>query len=274
MKILTGFNGFIGKKFADKLGKDYIGIEQQNCFQLIDNLPIWDQVDEIIHMGAISSTTETDIGKITIYNTEISIKLFKKAIELGIPVKYASSASVYGNLPGSMNPLNYYAISKLQVDYWVYDNIEKFKNIQGFRFFNVYGEGEEHKGNQRSPISKFVSEAKMTKKIKIFKNSEKMIRDFIYVDDVVDLVLNQKGGSGMFDLGTGHPHSFRDIADIVCSKYDAKIEEIDFPEHLQGKYQYYTCADMAWAEGYNFTNVEDYINRPEEPDTNLLQSAR
>ena len=77
MKILTGFNGFIGKKFADKLGKDYIGIEQQNCFQLIDNLPIWDQVDEIIHMGAISSTTETDIGKITIYNTEFSIKLFK-----------------------------------------------------------------------------------------------------------------------------------------------------------------------------------------------------
>ena len=274
MKILTGFNGFIGKKFADKLGQDYIGIEQQNCFQLIDNLPIWDKVDEIIHMGAISSTTETNIADLTVYNVEFSLRLFKKAIELGIPVKYASSASVYGNQPGEMNPLNFYAISKLQVDYWVYDNIEKFKSIQGFRFFNVYGEGEEHKGNQRSPISKFVSEAKMTKKIKIFKNSEKMIRDFVYVDDIIDLVLNNKEGSGMYDVGTGHPYSFRDIADIVCNKYNAEIEEIDFPEHLQGKYQYYTCADMAWAKDYNFTNVEDYVNRPEPPDTNLLQSVR
>ena len=101
-----------------------------------------------------------------------------------------------------------------------------------------------------------------------------MIRDFIYVDDVVDLVLNHKGGSGIYDVGTGHPHSFRDIADIISNKYDAKIEEIDFPEHLQGKYQYYTCADMLWANGYEYTNVEDYINRPEPPDTSLLQNAR
>ena len=274
MKILTGFNGFIGKKFADKLGRDYIGIEQKNCFQLIDSLPIWDKITEIIHMGAISSTTESNIADLTVYNVEFTLRLFNKAIEHGIPVKYASSASVYGNQPGEMNPLNFYAISKLQVDFCVYDNIEKFKNIQGFRFFNVYGEGEEHKGNQRSPISKFVSEAKINKKIKIFKNSKKMVRDFIYVDDVVDLVLNNKGGSGMYDIGTGHPYSFRDIAEIVSKKYGARIEEIDFPEHLQGKYQYYTCADMNWVDGYNFTNVEEYINRPEPPDTSLLQSAR
>jgi|TARA_B100001250_G_scaffold133220_1_gene113875 ADP-L-glycero-D-manno-heptose 6-epimerase len=274
MKILTGCNGFIGKKFADQMDAKFIGFEMGNCFQLLDNLPVWDQVDEIIHMGAISSTTETDIGKITIYNTEFSIRLFKKAIELGIPVKYASSASVYGNSAGNMNPLNYYAISKVQVDYWVQDNIDQFKKIQGFRFFNVYGEGEEHKGNQRSPISKFVSEAKMTGKIKIFKHSEKMVRDFVYVGDVVDLVLNNDQPSGIYDIGTGHPHSFRDIADIIAEKYNAKIEEIDFPEHLQGKYQFYTCADMLWNNGYNYTNVEDYINLPEPPDKSLLQSVR
>jgi len=273
MKILTGCNGFIGKKFADQLDGKYIGFEMGNAFQLLDNLPVWDDIDEIIHMGAISDTTETDIGKITIYNTEFSIRLFKKAIELGIPVKYASSASVYGNSAGNINPLNYYAISKVQVDYWVQDNIDLFESIQGFRFFNVYGEGEEHKGNQRSPISKFTEEAKMTGKIKIFKNSEKMVRDFIYVGDVVDLVLNNQLESGVYDLGTGHPHSFRDIAEIIADKYNAQIEEIDFPVHLQGKYQFYTCADMFWANKYKFTNVEDYINHPLEHGTSPPQNA-
>ena len=80
--------------------------------------------------------------------------------------------------------------------------------------------------------------------------------------------------SGIYDLGTGHPHSFRDIAEIVSQKYNAKIEEIDFPVHLQGKYQFYTCADMFWSQNYEFTNVEEYINRPEPPDTSLLQSVR
>tara|TARA_B100000902_G_scaffold152262_1_gene148811 strand:+ start:1048 stop:1872 length:825 start_codon:yes stop_codon:yes gene_type:complete len=273
MKILTGCNGFIGKKFADQMDEKFIGMEMGNCFQLLDNMPVWDQVDEIIHMGAISSTTETDIGKITIYNVEFSIRLFKKAIELGIPVKYASSASVYGNSAGSINPLNYYAISKVQLDYWVHDNMDLFESIQGFRFFNVYGEGEEHKGNQRSPISKFTEEAKMTGKIKIFKNSEKMVRDFIYVGDVVDRVLNNTLDSGIYDLGTGHPHSFRDIAEIIAEKYNAKIEEIDFPVHLQGKYQFYTCGDMFWSNNYKFTNVEDYINHPLEYGTSRPQNA-
>ena len=99
--------------------------------------------------------------------------LFLKSLaEYQIPVKYASSASVYGNsTDGSMNPLNYYALTKTQIDYWVQDNIDKFKSIQGFRFFNVYGQGEEHKGNQQSPVSKFVQQLEEDGVIKVFEGS-------------------------------------------------------------------------------------------------------
>lgn len=261
MKVITGCNGFIGKKFVEQNEK-HIGMEQWNCFQLLDNLPMWDKITEIIHMGAISSTTETDIGKLTIYNVEFSIRLFKKAIELGIPVKYASSASVYGNSSdGTINPLNFYAISKVQLDYWVQEHMDKFSKIQGFRFFNVYGDGEESKGDQRSPISKFTEQAKTTGKIKIFEGSEDMFRDFVCVDDVVDIVSNNKAESGIYDLGSNIQYSFRDIAEIIAEKYGAEIEEIPFPKHLEGKYQYDTRTNFNWFN-YDFTTVQEYVNRP------------
>jgi len=260
MKIITGCNGFIGKKFAEQDEK-FIGMEYWNCFQLLDNLPVWDRITEIIHMGAISSTTETDIGKLTVYNVEFSVRLFKKAIELGIPVKYASSASVYGNsTDGSINPLNFYAISKVQLDYWVQQHMDMFSKIQGFRFFNVYGDGEESKGDQRSPVSKFTEQAKLTGKIKIFEGSETMFRDFVCVDDVVDIVTNNKAGSGIFDLGSGTQYSFRDIAEIIAKKYGAEIEVIPFPKHLEGKYQYDTRTNLSWKD-HKFTTVEEYISR-------------
>jgi ADP-L-glycero-D-manno-heptose 6-epimerase len=262
MKIITGCNGFVGKHFADKEDK-FIGMEQWNCFQLLDNFPKWDSITEIIHMGAISSTTETDIGKLTIYNVEFSIRLFKKAIELGIPVKYASSASVYGNFTDkSINPLNFYAISKVQVDYWVEQHMDQFSKIQGFRFFNVYGDGEEQKGDQRSPISKFTEQAKTTGVIKIFEGSENMYRDFVCVDDIVDIVNNNKCNSGIYDLGSGHSYSFRDVAEIIAEKYDAKIEEIPFPKHLEGKYQYDTRSSLDWKD-HKFITIQEYINRHE-----------
>ena len=179
---------------------------------------------------------------------------------------------MYGTfINGTINPLNYYAMTKVQVDYWVQDNIDRFHKIQGFRFFNVYGDGEEHKGNQRSPISKFTEEAKMTGKITIFEGSENMLRDFIFVDDIVRIVPNNREGSGIFDLGSTYTYSFRDIAEIIAKKYGAEIVEIPFPEHLKGKYQYHTKTNHDWY-GYRFTKVEEYINRPLQPDTSQTQS--
>lgn len=261
MKLITGCAGFIGSHFAEKY-QQYIGLEKHNVVHMLDMFKKWDDVDEIIHMGAISSTTETDLNKLHFYNVELTIKLFEIAIHHQIPVKYASSASVYGNFTdGTINPLNYYAITKAQIDYWVLDNLSRFSNIRGFRFFNVYGDGEENKGDQASPISKFTEQAKTTGKIKIFEGSENVFRDFVCVDDVVDIVSDNGAESGIYDLGSNHSYSFRDVAEIIAEKYGAEIVEIPFPARLKNKYQYDTRTNFGW---YNrkFVTVQEYVNRP------------
>jgi ADP-L-glycero-D-manno-heptose 6-epimerase len=212
----------------------------------------------IIHQGAISSTTETNINKIHSWNVDYSLLLFEHAIQYGIPVKYASSASVYGNQQGIFNPLNYYAISKLQVDYWVIDNLDKFSSIQGFRYFNVYGDGEEDKGDQASPVSKFTKQIKETGKLKLFEGSDNFLRDFICVNDVVKIVLCNNKPSGVYDLGTSKPVSFQYVAECVSEKYNGEIEYVPFPDHLKGKYQDYTCAKNEW-DDYEFISIRDYL---------------
>jgi ADP-L-glycero-D-manno-heptose 6-epimerase len=261
MIILTGYEGFIGKAFEKKLDPENLyRVGQGGVDLFIEEYEDWDKVDLILHQGAISSTVETDLNKIHKYNVDFSIKLFEKAIEHQIPVKYASSASVYGtNSHGEMNPLNYYAISKLQVDYWVLDNIDKFKSIQGFRYFNVYGDGEEKKGDQASPVSKFTKQIKETGKLKLFKGSTNYFRDFICVDDIVNIVLNNKKPSGVYDLGTSEPVSFEQVAEWVATKYNGEIEHISFPPHLKNKYQGYTCAKKEW-DDYSFITVEEYLS--------------
>jgi len=263
MIILTGNNGFIGKNFCETLDlKNVYRVEMDGAYSFIEEYKDWDKVELILHQGAISSTVETDINKIHKYNVDFTLKLFEKAIQYQIPVKYASSASVYGNtLTSIMNPLNYYAISKLQIDYWVQQNISKFKLIQGFRYFNVYGNHESHKveQNQSSPVSKFINDVKKKGKIRLFEGSDKMERDFIYVKDLVDIVLNNTLPSGIYDLGTANPVSFQYIADLIVNKLGGEIEYIPFPDHLKGKYQYYTCAKMNYLQNYNFFTVDEYV---------------
>ena len=257
MIILTGCNGFIGKNFKSKLD-DIIELDHQNCWNFIREFKDWESVDLIIHQGAISSTIETDINKIHSWNVDYTLLLFEFAIKYGIPVRYASSASVYGNQQGIVNPLNYYAISKLQIDYWVIDNLDKFSSIQGFRYFNVYGNHEDKKGDQASPVSKFAKQIKETGKLKLFEGSENFLRDFICVDDIVDIVLDNKNESGVYDLGTSNPISFKYVAESVANKYNGEIEYIPFPDHLKGKYQDYTCAKKEWGD-YQFKTIEDYL---------------
>jgi ADP-L-glycero-D-manno-heptose 6-epimerase len=257
LTILTGSNGFIGRNFKSKL-KNIIELDQHNCWEFFRTFDQWKEVDLIIHQGAISSTVETDITKIHQYNVEYTLKLFSYAMRYDIPVKYASSASVYGNTRGQINPLNYYAISKLQIDYFVQDNLEKFSSIQGFRYFNVYGKYEDNKGDQASPVSKFTKQIKETGKLKLFEGSDKFFRDFICVDDLVNVVLNNENPSGIYDLGTSNPVSFQHVAECVARKYNGEIEYISFPDHLKGKYQDYTCAKNEWKD-YQFKTVEEYL---------------
>jgi ADP-L-glycero-D-manno-heptose 6-epimerase len=260
MIVLTGHAGFIGQNFLKKLeDKDVILIEKDDAYRFLRDFDEWDKVELILHQGAISSTTEKNIR--TIYHNNVAFTLFllEYAMEYQIPFKYASSASVYGNTQGQINPLNQYAISKLQVDYCVLDNLNKFPLIQGFRYFNVYGNGEDHKGDQASPISKFTKQIRETGELSLFEGSDKFLRDFVCVDDVVDIVLNNDAPSGIYDIGTANPISFQEVAELVTKKENGKINTIPFPDHLVGKYQSYTCADMNWLSNYKFKTVSDYL---------------
>ena len=262
MIILTGYRGFIGKKFLEELekqGKQVVKVEKEDSWHWRTFFSDWDKVELIIHQGALSATTETNLKAIFTHNIEFTEWLFNKAAEYNIPVKYASSASVYGNEQGIISPLNYYALSKVTIDYWVQDNMDRFPLIQGFRYFNVYGSGEEHKGDQASPVSKFAKQIEETGKLKLFEGSDKFLRDFICVDDIVDIVLNNDKESGIYDLGTSTPVSFQHVADCCIQKYGGEIEYIPFPHHLEGKYQTYTCAKLTW-DDYKFTTVKEYLS--------------
>lgn len=259
MIILTGSHGFIGKNFLSKLNEPIVEVEKEDAFRFISGFDKWDQVSLIVHQGAISSTTEKNIATLHHHNVVFSLFLFEKAIQYQIPIKYASSASVYGNTKGKINPLNYYAITKLQVDYFVQDNLDKFSSIQGFRYFNVYGNGEEHKEDQASPIHKFTKQIRDTGKLQLFKGSNKFLRDFVCVDDIVNIVLHNQQPSGIYDLGTGTPVSFQEVAELIAEKEKGEIEYIDFPEHLKGKYQTNTKANMSWIGNYKFKTIQEYL---------------
>lgn len=257
MIILTGSSGFIGQNFLKQLSEPVIKVEKEDAFRFLSGFDRWNEVSLILHQGAISSTTERNISTLHHHNVAFTLQLFERAIKYQIPVKFASSASVYGNTNGQINPLNYYAITKLQIDYFIQDNLDKFSSIQSFRYFNVYGEGEDHKGDQASPISKFTKQIKETGKLQLFEGSDKFLRDFVCVNDIVNIVLNNEAPSGIYDLGTGKPISFQEVAELVAKKEGGEIEYIPFPEHLQGKYQTYTCADNQF--DYNFMSVKDYL---------------
>lgn len=261
MIIVTGNKGFIGSELWERIPGDKIGVEINNAFYFLNMFTDWDKVDAVYHLGAISDTTETDINKIHRFNVEFTVALFEKCIKYQIPIKYASSASVYGNHPhDEINPLNYYALSKVTIDYFVAENMSKFKHIQGFRFFNVYGKNEAHKKNQASPVYKFTQQAKDTGRILIFENSDHYYRDFVCVEDVCKILLSNEKVSGIYDLGTSKPISFLRVAEIVADRYDATIGTIPFPDHLKGRYQYSTIANREWND-YYFKTVEEWVGR-------------
>jgi len=258
MIIVTGSKGFIGQNFLKALkDKEIKEVEKNDSWHFRQTFNDWKKVELILHQGAISHTTSTNLKALQHFNVEFSQWILQQAIKYQIPIKYASSASVYGHTLTDMNPLNYYAISKLTVDYWIQDHINEFSFIQAFRYFNVYGEGEENKGDQASPISKFTKQVKEDGKIKLFEGSDKFLRDFVFVDDVVDIVLNNDKPSGFYDLGTSNPTSFQEVGELIAKKYNGTIECIPFPEYLKDKYQKYTCAKKEW--DYKFTTIKEYL---------------
>jgi ADP-L-glycero-D-manno-heptose 6-epimerase len=261
MILVTGHKGFIGRSLCDRLlaekyeivGIDALDGDPHELTREID----WSKIEGIFHQGAVSSTLETDVAKIYSLNIDYSIKLFEKAIEHGIPVRYASSASVYGNSKDySYNPLNYYAMSKLTVDMWVQQNFYRFKApITGFRYFNVYGLDERKSDCTTSPIYKFTEQAKNDGVIKLFYGSENMYRDFVWVEDVVTVIMSDRYAvKRIFDVGTGEPESFLSVAQMISKKYDVPIKFIPMPDNIKSHYQHYTKAQPhldKWFEPVN-----------------------
>jgi ADP-L-glycero-D-manno-heptose 6-epimerase len=246
MKILlTGHKGFIGSHLLNAL----VGMGHDvETFEWDDStFPSVMEQDWVIHVGAISSTTEKNVDKIMLQNFEFTQNLYKVCRTYGVSFQFSSSASVYGlnrefNENSPLDPKTPYAWSKYLCERVITQGIGKYPT-QIFRYFNVYGpENEEHKGTQASPHCQFKKQAEQNGHIKVFKNSENYHRDFIHVSEIVNYHLKflECKESGVFNLGRGKTKSFLDVA----KTFDVPIVEIDMPENLKCSYQEYTCADM------------------------------
>ena len=246
MKILvTGASGFIGQNMVSGLREEHEVIPHE-----------WGQttskvreVDWVVHLGAISSTVEQNVAKIYRQNLDFSINLYEECIKNKVNFQFASSASVYG-LKSSFEesaplvPQNHYARSKAMFEKYI--ELRKAPIItQTFRYFNVYGPHEDHKGGQASPHTQFTKQAKETGLIKLFEGSENYKRDFINVSQVVDyhkLFFSIKE-SGVWNMGTGVAKSFYDVAKDIAEEHETKIEYIQMPDILKDNYQEFTQAN-------------------------------
>ena len=267
--LVTGHKGFIGQNLVQ-----YINENTDWNVDLYDwddgNMPSVMEQDWVIHLGAISSTTERDLDKIMRQNVDFTRQLFNACKTYGVNLQYSSSASVYGlgtdfTETAMPDPRTPYAWSKYLCEYY-HRQHQGGNTVQGFRYFNVYGNQEGHKGSQGSPVSQFSRQAE-SGKIKLFHNSDSYLRDFIAVEDVckthVEFIKHVKESS-VWNVGTGTAVSFEHVAQLIANKTNAQIEYIDMPEILKQWYQVYTCADLtkltAAIGPQQWISVEDWLN--------------
>ncbi len=225
---------------------------------------IADPVSCVIHMGACSSTTLQDADYFERNNFQYSCALAEWSLKKKARFIYASSAATYGDgafdykddeeTIRRLRPLNLYGLSKQKFDQWVLDR-QLQDQVVGLKFFNVFGPNEYHKGDMRSVVAKSYAKVAEEGKIRLFKsinprfsNGEQM-RDFVYVKDVVDVIMffvDHPDKNGIFNVGTGQARSWNDLAKALFKAVGkpAVLEYIDMPEILRDKYQDFTQADM------------------------------
>ncbi len=249
------------------------------------------RLDAIIHLGAISETTATDGDLVVETNFRLSMRLLDWCAANATPFIYASSASTYGegaqgfrddqsvSALKRLRPMNLYGWSKHLFDMAVAERAARGEKLPpqwvGLKFFNVFGPNEYHKGSMMSVLARRFDDIKAGRAVQLFKSHREGIadgdqrRDFIYVDDVVRVVmwlLATPSVSGLFNVGTGTARSFKDL---MLSAYAAlgtkpNIQYIDMPEQIRGSYQYFTQSevDRLRHAGYNggFTALEDAVD--------------
>ena len=319
--IVTGAAGFIGSNIVKALNargiSDIVAVDnlaKADKFKNLVNCEIAEYVDKkdfldvvesgelggdieaVLHQGACSDTMETDGRYMMENNYRYSLSLLEWCQEEAVPFIYASSASVYGG--GKIfaesreceAPLNVYGYSKFLFDQAVRPRLaDASAQIAGFRYFNVYGPRESHKGRMASVAFHFFNQYRATGKIKIFEGNDgyangEQRRDFVSIEDVVRVnlhFLDNENVSGIFNLGTGRSQTFNDVAVAslnACRGLDGKsaltlgeitvqglIEYIAFPDALKGKYQSFTQADLTnlRSAGYQapFLTVEEGVSR-------------
>lgn len=285
--VVTGGAGFIGSGvirylnesgkrnilIVDDLGKSekWKNLVGKQYFDIVSRYRIFDWLDEsrfdieaFIHLGACSSTVETDASYLVENNYKFSVHLAEYAIENKKRFIYASSAATYGDGSlgflddheglDSLYPLNMYGYSKQMFDLWL-KNQGLLNKVVGLKYFNVFGPNEHHKGRMASAIIRFVDEVKKEGKIRLFQSSDpknykdgEQKRDFIYVKDAARMTCAflKNRATGIFNIGTGYASSWNDLAMGVFKalKIKPNIEYIPMPNDLKGKYQNYTAADM------------------------------
>ena len=249
-------------------------------------------VEAVIHMGAISSTTATDGDLVTATNFTLPLWLWAACAERGVPLIYASSAAVYGDgargfdddptpeALAALRPLNLYGWSKLAFDRRVADMLDRGvaapPQWAGLRFFNVYGPNEYHKGRMASVVFHKFHEAAAGGAARLFRSDRAGVadgeqkRDFVHVDDCVKVVLwllDNPEVSGLFNIGSGRARSFRDLVRAMFAGMGQpeRIEFVDMPEDLRGKYQYFTEAPLDRLRDAGFdapmTSLEEGVAR-------------
>ncbi|MCK9594566.1 MAG: ADP-glyceromanno-heptose 6-epimerase [Candidatus Omnitrophica bacterium] len=250
------------KNLVGKAIEDYIAKEK--FLDALESAKLKASFDFIIHMGACSSTTETDGEYLMENNYLYSKRLAKWALAKKVPFLYASSAATYGDgslgysdedsVSENLKPLNLYGYSKQLFDLWLIRNGLTAK-VTGFKFFNVFGPNEYHKENMRSVIAKVFDGVSRGEKMRLFRSYVKQYpdgeqkRDFIYVKDAVDIVyyfMEHPDKKGIFNAGTGSARSWNDLARGLFAALGRtpQIEYIDMPEQIRDKYQYFTQADL------------------------------
>lgn len=247
MKILvTGHLGFIGQNMVPFMKNEGHSVFTHD-WKESPYVPDVKGLDWVIHLGAISSTTDTDFRKVLDQNYDFSVDLFNRCAEHSVNLQWASSASVYGPYATHFaetyppNPKSPYAWSKYLFERYVEKN-RKYITVQGFRYFNVYGPHEDHKGDQASPQHKFALQAKEKGKILIFDGSDGFKRDFVPVQRVLEVHKSFLSipKSGVWNVGTGKATSFQEVAE----SFSVPIGYIPMPSNISKHYQKYTCADL------------------------------